>query len=283
MGIRYQRRNVAIEVFSSVSAVLACAGTLASVAAQSQSAGRPEFAVASIKANHSIGGATFGAGNGGGGGRNVTLKALMAFAYRVQEFQISGGPGWIGSERFDVQSKAEDPRASFDQLRLLLQSLVADRFQVKFHRETKVLPIYALVVAKGGAKVRLSEDQQSPEVNGPAPPGSGPNRGAVRIGAGSLTGNAVTMSLFTRFLSQRLDRTILDRTKLAGRFDIQLQWTPGPGEMPYGPSGDLLAAAESSGASVFVAIQEQLGLKLEPARGPVEVFVIDHAEGPSEN
>jgi len=244
---------------------------------------RPSFEVASIKPNKSNGQVTGGIGNGQGGGRNVTLKMLIATAYRVQEFQISGGPGWIGSDRFDVDGRSEDPKADPEQLRLMLQSLLEDRFQLKLHHEKKEAPVYALVVAKNGPKIKPVADQTSPTVNGPAPAGKGPNRGAIRIGRGSLVGNAVMLSLFARFLSQRLDRLVIDRTNLPGRFDIQLSWTPGVGESPLDPGGYTLPPADVSGASVFTAIQEQLGLRLEPAREPVDLILIDHVEQPSEN
>jgi uncharacterized protein (TIGR03435 family) len=126
---------------------------------------------------------------------------LIGTAYLVQEFQISGGPGWIGSDRFDVEGKAEDPNADYGQLRLMLQSLLEDRFQLQLHREVRESPIYALVVGKGGPKIKLSADQTSPDVNGPSPPGSSrPNHGALRLGPGSIIGNAVYLPLFVRFL-----------------------------------------------------------------------------------
>jgi uncharacterized protein (TIGR03435 family) len=245
--------------------------------------GRPEFAVASIKPNNTGCCATGGAGKGGSRNTYVTLKMLIGTAYSVQEFQISGGPRWIASDRFDVEGKAEDPKAGVDQLRLMLQSLLADRFKLKLHRETKEIPVYALVVGKGGPKIKMDPDQTSPAVNGPAPAGAGPNRGAIRIGAGSLTGNAVTISLFAGFLSQRLDRLVIDRTNLAGRFNLQLQWTPTDGENPVDFWGNAFPPADPSRPSVFTAIQEQLGLKLESARGPVEVLVIDDVEQPTAN
>ena len=249
------------------------------------SADRPAFDVASIKSNKANNLAVlFGVGAGRGGGKNVTLKILIGLAYRLQQFQISGGPSWVSSDRFDVEGKTENRKADPDQLRLMLQSLLEDRFKLKLHRETKEASVYALVVGKDGSKIKLSSDQTSPDVNGPAPPGAGPNHGAINIGAGSLIGNAVTMALFTRFLSQRLDRSIIDKTNLTGRFDIQLQWTPGLGENPVSPAGyPLPPPADSSGLSIFTAIQEQLGLRLESTKGPVEVFVIDHVEQPSEN
>jgi uncharacterized protein (TIGR03435 family) len=262
--------------------------------AQTPTTARPEFAVASIKPNHTGCCTTYGAGNGGSGGKNVTLKILIAFAYHLQQFQISGGPRWIDSEHFDVEGKAENPKADPEQLRLMLRSLFEDRFKLKVHRETKEGPVYALVLAKGGAKIKLSRDQSPENVDGPVPPGAGPNHGAIRIGAGNLVGNAVTLSWFATMLSQRLDRLIVDKTNLTGRYDIRLQWTPNAGEYPYDLGGNRLPTSiidmsgtavtlDPSGPSIFSAMQEQLGLKLESAKAPVELLVIDHVEKPSEN
>jgi len=264
-------------------AVAITAGLLRSQAA------RPEFAVASVKPNHTGCCTSGGVGNGQGGGKNVTLKELIAFTYRIQQFQISGGPRWIGSDRFDVEGKAEDPKADFDQLRLMLRSLFEDRFKLKVHRETKESPAYALVVGKGGVKIKLSRDQSPENVDGPAPPGAGPNHGAVRIGVGNLVGNAVTLSWFASMLSPRLDRLIIDKTNLAGRFDIRLQWAPSAAEDLFGVPTEIIdmngvtVRPDPSGPSIFSAIQEQLGLKLESTKAPVDVLVIDHVEMPSEN
>jgi uncharacterized protein (TIGR03435 family) len=269
-------------------AVAITAGLLRSQAA------RPEFAVASVKPNHTGCCTTYGAGNGGSGGRYVTLKMLMAFAYHLQEFQISGGPRWIDSEHFDIEGKAENATADPEQLRLMLRSLFEDRFKLKVHRETKPSAVYALVLGKGGPKIKLSRDQSPENVDGPAPPGAGPNHGAIRIGVGNLVGNAVTLSWFATMLSQRLDRLIVDKTNLTGRFDIRLQWTPNAGENPFDQGGNKLPASiidmggttvtlDPSGPSIFSAIQEQLGLKLQSARAPVDILVIDHVEMPSEN
>ena len=252
--------------------------------AKAQSSHLPAFDVASIKPNNSGCCATFGFSRRGTVDKNVTLRKLIALAYRLQDFEVYGGPRWVDSDHFDVEGKTEDPKAGPDQARLMLQSLLAERFQLKLHRETRQLPVYALVVDKGGAKIKLSADQISPTVDGPSQPGAGPNHGAFKFGAGSMTGNAVGLSLFTNLISQRLDRRVIDRTGLAGRFDIQLQWTPGQGESPFDPGGNPVPApTDFSGPSIFTAIQEQLGLKLESTKGPVEVIVIDHAEKPSEN
>ena len=244
---------------------------------------RPKFAVTSVKPTTYCCGSG-GVGNGGSLNRGTTLKNLIGTAYVVQEFQISGGPGWIGSDRFDVEGKAEDPNADYGQLRLMLQSLLEDRFQLQLHREVKESPIYALVVGKGGPKIKLAADQTSPDVHGPSPIGSSrPNRGALRFGPGSIIGNAAQIPLLVRFLSQRLGRIVVDQTGLSGRFDFQLQWAPGIGENPLYPGGDPIPPGDPSLPSIFAAIQEQLGLKLESTRAPVEVLVIDHVEKPSAN
>jgi uncharacterized protein (TIGR03435 family) len=250
-----------------------------------QTPSRPEFEVASIKINKIGGGTTFGAGNGGSGGRNVTLKALMAFAYRIQAYQILGGPSWVSSDRFDIEARAADRNSDPDQLRLMLQSLFEDRFQLRIHREMQLSNVYALVVGKKGSRLKSSLDQISPDVNGPSAPGAGPNRGVIRMVAGSMTGNAVPLSHVTSLLSNRLDRIVIDKTNLTGRFDLQLQWTPDIEENPLSPGGDPIpsAPADPSRPSNFVAIQEQLGLKLEPQKAPIEVLIIDHVERPSEN
>ena len=266
-----------------VSAAIAIVAIATASFGQAPAGKRASFAVASIKPDKTDRPVTLGVGNGQGGGRNVTLKMLIALAYQVQEFQISGGPGWIGSDRFDVEGKAEDPKADPSQLRLMLQSLLEDRFQLKLRSETREAPVYALVVANGGPKIKLVADQTTPTVNGPAQPGAGPNRGAMRIGRGSLVGNAVMLSLFARLLSQRLDRPVIDRTHLNGRFDIQLNWTPDVGETSLDPGGNPLPPSDSGGPSLFTAIQEQLGLKLERARAPVDLLIVERVEKPSAN
>lgn len=140
-------------------------------------------------------------------------------------------------------------------------------------------------MGKSGSKLKLSSDQTSPDVSGPSAPGAGPNRGVIRMIAGSMIGNAVSLSHVTSLLSNRLDRAVIDKTNLTGRFDILLQWTPDIGENRLAPQGDPIpsAPADPSRPSIFVAIQEQLGLKLESQKAPVEVLMIDHVERPSEN
>jgi uncharacterized protein (TIGR03435 family) len=255
-------------------AMAALAITVAVARAQTDSATPPEFEAASIRPAQPGTPPSFGVGNGGGGGANVTLKTLIAFAYQIQEYQIIGGPGWIGSDRFNVEARAADPKTPPERLKLMLQSLFADRFRLAVHREIKESNVYNLAVAKGGPKIKLSADQTLPDVNGPSAPGAGPNHGAIRLGAGSMIGNAAPLSRFANLLSQRLDRVVIDKTNLPGRFDIRLQWTPDLGENPLSPTGVPLPAETADAPSIFVAIQEQLGLKLEAAKGPVEFLVM---------
>jgi uncharacterized protein (TIGR03435 family) len=161
-------------IMKSISAAAAIVAIATASIGQDRADKRPSFAVASIKRDKRDAPVTFGVGKGQGGGRNVTLKMLIALAYQVQEFQISGGPGWIGSDRFDVEGKVEDAKADPGQLRLMLRSLLEDRFQLKLRGETREAPVYALVVANGGPKIKLVADQTTPTVNGPAQLGAGP-------------------------------------------------------------------------------------------------------------
>ncbi len=236
---------------------------------------RPAFAVTSVKPNHMDCCTSGGVGGGGSVNRRVTLKGLIGTAYRIQGFRIAGGPDWIDTERYDVDGKADDPKADFDQLRLMLRSLLEDRFGLRVHRETRTTAVYALVVDKNGLRMRRSADQLSPDVDGPSAPGSAlPNHGALRFGPGSVIGNAVEIPFFcSAFLSDATERVVVDRTKLTGRFDIQLHWTP----------EESAAQPRESGPSLFTAVRDQLGLRLESTKAPVEVLVIDHAEKPGAN
>ena len=172
----------------------------------------------------------------------------------------------------------------------MLQRLLEDRLQLKFHRDIKELPIYALEVAKSG-KLHASEGECAPLPNGPPPapqPGKFPQTpcGGMMMGFGSINGTSVGLAMLTPVLARNLGRTVVDKTGLKGEFDIKVQWTPdqalqGP---PVGVPPDVpQPRPDPDGPSIFTAFQEQLGLKLESQKGPVEVIVIDHVEKPSEN
>jgi uncharacterized protein (TIGR03435 family) len=218
----------------------------------------------------------------------MTLKLLMTIAYRVQDFQISGGPNWIGSDRFDIVAKAEE--GSNSKIPEMLQALLEDRFKLTLHRETKEMPIYALTVAKGGLKLHESEGECPPRPSGPPPPPvpgkmPSPPCGGMFMGRNQTAGNHITMEQLVINLSRTLGRTVIDKTGLTAKYDIKLEWTPDQSQVQFGPGGPMPPPSEpeNSGPSIYTALQEQLGLKLESQKGPVEVLIIDHVEQASAN
>ena len=198
----------------------------------------------------------------------VTLKFLIQQAYGMREFQVLGGPGWADSLRFDINAKADEETAEqqnvFSQR---MQALLADRFQLKFTREKREMPIYHLVVAKAGPKMKESTVAEE-----------GRN---MRTGRDRMFMQGITMSMFAVQLSQNLGRVVIDKTELAKIYDFSVQWTPDSSQ-PLGPK-DGEAAPAADGPTLFTALQEQLGLKLESAKGPVEVLIIERVEKPTEN
>jgi bla regulator protein blaR1 len=272
---------------------------LAAGLAFGQSAPAPlTFEVASIKPNsgddHRMG-LQFLPG-GGLRATGMTLKFLITFAYDVRDFQVSGGPGWINSDRFDIVAKSErggsdnatpddmrkmtdaQMKTTAEQMRLKLQALLADRFQLTFHRETKEQPVYALVVGKNGSK--LQESKVQPQ---------GDRRRMMRIGRGDINGEGVGLEMLAENLSTQLGRPVIDRTGLKGDFDFKLTWTPDPGQSmggfggPPPPGVEAPPPPDPNGPSLFTAVQEQLGLRLESQKGPVDLIVIDRVEKLSEN
>lgn len=274
---------------------------------QAPGGAKPSFEVATVKAN------TSGAGRvailGSPGGRiasiGTPLRMLITYAYRLRDFQVSGGPAWIATDRWDLEARAAEgsvpPPTGFpdpnvpDGMALRMQSLLEDRFQLKFHKETKELPVYELTVAKGGSKLKLNEDQSPfrlPERGDEPPPrpqrGGTMPRGNISMGRGNFEGRGVPFSALVQVLSQQIGRTIINKTDIgAGLYDFKLQWTPdvGQGGGPVGPPppGVEQLPVDPNGPSIFTAIQEQLGLKLESTKGPVEVMVIDSVQKPTEN
>lgn len=197
----------------------------------------------------------------------LTAGELIQRIYAIQESQVAGGPSWMNSDRFDIAAKVEtDAPPSTDQLWLMLERLLADRFALKFHRETKMRQGYALIPGKTGPKL----DDAA---------GAVPNLMASR---GQVQASRVSMSMFTNFLSRYLGRPIFDGTGLRGSYDFKMSWTPGETEQAL-PAGENAAPVDSSATSIFTALQDQLGLKLESKTVPIEVFVIDRVERPSPN
>lgn len=241
---------------------------------------------------------------------NYSVEGLIAFAYNYHQpglslktYQILGGPEWIRSDRFDIEAKVEDSLVKqdeekklphgewWDQVRLMVQSMLADRFKLKVTQETKELPIYEVVVEKHGPKLTESTVPRTWRSSGPGPEFS--------IEGGQFTGVGLSISDLAGLLPHLAEiggRKVVDRTGLQGRYDFTLKWTPKQGQEFGGPgpggatgaggtqsAGGKPAAPDASGPSLFTAIQEQLGLRLKPSTGPVEVVVIDHIEHPSAN
>lgn len=236
------------------------------------------FSVASIKPNRSSDDRFMlrPLPDGGLTATGVTLKMLIMFGYKLASYQIAGAPNWIGVERWDIEAKTDGvqgrvPQAQFD---VLLQRLIEDRFQLQSHRESKKLPVYALVAKKSLKLTPHSVD-----------PGTRPS---VNFGRGSATFTNSSIGSVAGQLSLYLDGPVLDRTGLKGVYDFKLQWTPAPNEggpeaMGLPPRAELPPPADSNGPSIFTALQEQLGLKLKSTRGPVDILVVDRVEKPSEN
>ena len=224
---------------------------------------------------------------------NVTLKMLIQMAYGIREDLISGGPSWVESAHFDFDGKVAGAdvdalkKLTPEQRRMILRPALEDRFKLKVHTETKQLPVFELGLAKGGSKLKgASPDATYP--NGIKGPDGVAHGGMLRMGNGELQGQGVEIKGLVNMLSQQLHQTVIDKTGLTGKYDFELTWTPddGAGPMFHGTDGGPQKAdpaPDASGPTIFTAVQEQLGLKLQSAKGPVETLVIDHVEMPSEN
>jgi uncharacterized protein (TIGR03435 family) len=219
----------------------------------------------------------------------VKTKYLIQIAYGVRDFQISGGPGWLGSTQYDIAVKTEssleanqtpdknvveltdaERRASGERLRSMLQSLLAERFQLKVHVETKELPVLVLKIAKGGAKLTEKFSDIS---------------GGLRPGRGFLAGTATGIPFLVQTLSRILGRPIQDQTGLIGKYDFELKWSPDQASPNGAFGGTLMSVPLTDGdhPNIFAALQEQLGLKLDSSKGPVDIVVVDLVERPSAN
>jgi uncharacterized protein (TIGR03435 family) len=243
---------------------------------EAQSPTRPEFEVASLKPNPSgNSGFAIRAMPAGLNATNISLKRLIALGYSVTDYQIFGDLPWLESQRFDLEAKATHLTA-LPELRLMTQSLLDERFKLKFHREPRELPIYSLTLVKSGVKGPNLVD--APSEPCPPPTAATVRCGTVSPGAGRIIGERGRISQLADRLSTMLGRTVVDKTGLTGAYDINLTFAPDPGlQLPGGPPAD------PGGPSLFTAIQEQLGLKLQAGKGPVEVIVVDSAETPERN
>jgi uncharacterized protein (TIGR03435 family) len=201
---------------------------------------------------------------------SVTLRELIMMAYKVDAREIAGGPAWMATDEYDIEAVAGEGVQVNEHLGEMLQKLLTDRFQLTLHREQRMIPAYALTVAKGGSKLKASEAG---------------GQGASCEHPGDCSFRSVTLAHFVRWLSfVVLDRPMVDKTGLTGTFDFDLKWTPD--ESQFSALG-LHAPAAADNVNVppplFEAIEEQLGLRLEPEKMPAEVLVIDKVERPTEN
>jgi len=262
-----------------------------------QTAARPQFDVASIKPSFSERVMDVRA-LPGRLTADASLQVLIQYAYGVQPFQIVSGPGWLMSERYQIDATA-DATASRDRMFLMLQSLLEDRFQLKTHRDMKELPVFALVANKGGFKLPRPKEgvcvdsavEAAAEWVGAgrmAAPGEvQPARGrcgsavlALGPGGAQMQGGKIAMPELVRTLSMLLGRSVIDNTGFTELFDLQLDFVPDDTTpaMPPPPPDSVI-----SGVSVAQALEQQLGLRLESIKGPVQVIVVDQAERPSAN
>ncbi len=238
--------------------------------AHAQSA-RPQFAAVSIKPNRSD---NQGINNRFGpevfNYTNVTLRLFIENIYGVKDYQLLGGPEWMNTEKWDIVART-DGQTDWQQKYEMAKTLLADRFQLQFHRETREMPVYSLVALKDGPRF---QEPKSDDVGG------------LRVSSGLLIGHKWDISTFANLLSSQLNLPIVDKAGLKGIYDFELKWSPVPNEGNFTPNandGGVASPADPSGPMIFTALQEQLGLKLESARGPVEVLVIDSVGRPTEN
>jgi uncharacterized protein (TIGR03435 family) len=281
---------------------------------QSGASPAPAFEVASVKRNRSSDG-MMTIGMLPGGRLNfvgVPVRNLIVRAFGVQPNQIVGGPDWIASDRFDIVAKAETD-ATPPEMNLMLRSLLADRFKLEAHNETRELPIFEVVMARSDRRLGPQLKPATVECNpqgrgrlGGAPPAGagqagpgalpqarrgGPGAGCnIMFTIGRIEAGGQPLSLLTTQLSNQLGRPVVDRTGLTGNFDYTLSWTPD--QMPKGPVVATpppgappfpFPPVDPNGPSIYAALQEQLGIKLESTRGAVDVLVIDRIEPPTED
>jgi uncharacterized protein (TIGR03435 family) len=201
---------------------------------------------------------------------NVPVKLMISLMYKVPMRQISGGPEWLNSDFWDIEAKA-DHSYNLDDLHTMFQNLLADEFRLKFHKDIKEGPVYALSVDKAGSKMKLNETSQDFEI---------PIKGGRD---GVITGTRVPMQYFSWWLGQILqrdERPVIDKTGLDKFYDFTLSFSP---EVPPGFNKENLPPGLLDRPTIFDALKQQLGLKLEPQKGPVEFYVIDHAEKSAAN
>lgn len=259
-----------------------------------QAAGdRPSFEVASVKPNTSAGPNQVRVGMPGNGRFTITnmpLAELIRFAYELQPFQLTGGPDWLDSQRFDVTATTNgNPGPAV--IRQMVQSLLAERFNLAAHTEKRDMAIYEMALARSdgrlGEKLRVAGPECAPMTMPPGmkpmPPPPAPQAGArgtppgcpTIFGNGFMSARRISMEMLARNLSRTVRRIVVDKTGLTGSYDADLEFMPEGPLAPQAPGGPQFPNPNPDAPSIYTAMQEQLGLKLEPTRGPVEMLVVD--------
>jgi len=285
-----------------VLSLLAVPASFAQSQTQTAAAKAPAFRyeVVSIKPDKSGPGSRAQNAPDGYSEKYVTLKGLILRAFGLQEFQLSGASGWVESERFDIEARMDaETTDAYQKLnsdeqknarQQMLQAVLAERFQLTIHRESKVFPVYSLVVAKNGPKLHDAKPGDTYS-NGIRYPDGGGGAGAVMIRSSStshtLTAQAVQISSLVNALrADSLERPVLDKTGLTGKYDFTLTWAPenvSVAGVPGAAATSPVIPGDPAGPTLFTALEEQLGLKMESGKAPIELVVIDRVERPSGN
>lgn len=250
----------------------ACGAASFGLAAYARSApppapsGAPEFDVSTVKPTDPSEAGSAGTATRAGlvDARNVTLQRCIIGAYGVGPHQVVGGPDWVYTDRFDIMGKADQPVGDDAILNQMLQRLLADRFNLILHRESKVLPAYVIEVDKKGPKMEKAEGGDSDT-----------NTSTTSTGRVKINAKNTDMDLFAEVLARMMDLPVVNQTGLTGIFNFKLQWT-----LDSAPPSDRQTV---DNVSIYAALQEQVGLRLRSAKAPVEILVIDRAEKPSAN
>ena len=276
----YRTRDALIVACSAM--LIATPALPAQSSAPAQTAGAtaasPSYDVVSIKPNKTGSGrVSVHIDDGNFDAFNVSLKSMILSAYGLKEAQVFGLPKWGESARFDIKAKIISPdkkalaALSPEQFRSMQQPILTDRFQLTFHHETKILPIYELVVVKGGPRFKQITPAELASDEGV----NGVHAGGMSIHNRNLVATGVPLSSLADHLSGQLNRIVLDKTGLAGKYNLQLSWSPDDAGPP--------APDSAAPPDIYTALEEQLGLKLQPGKAEIETFVVDHAELPTED
>jgi uncharacterized protein (TIGR03435 family) len=248
----------------------------------------PAFDVISVKQNKSdSGGMSMTGVSDSFKGTNLIISNLVMNSYHLtSDSLIYGLPGWTRSAHFDVDAKVVNPdkqvidKLTDDQRKAMILDILKERFHFQAHLETKTLPVYDLVVAKSGPKFTGGKGPNADTAAAMAKRGITASNGTMIVYDGEITAGGVPLSSLVFSLTGAVGRTVIDKTGLVGNYDFELKWTPEHGDQPSADNGQ---ADAQSGPSIFTALEEQLGLRLQSSKGPVQTLVVDHVEMPSEN